>query len=85
MSAFSQQTRLGVLDNFGNMAFRDRDTMYRFMANVFLGAANKSLASEEKIVNKVLSLCKQSSDYRLVAVAILDFSPDVGKFASRNA
>jgi hypothetical protein len=55
------------------------------MANVFLGAANKSLASEEKIVNKVLSLCKQSSDYRLIAVAILDFSPDVGNFASRNA
>jgi hypothetical protein len=85
MSSFSQQTRLVVLDNLGNMALRDRDTMYRSMAKVFLGAANKSLASEEKIANKVLSLCKQSSDYRLVAVAILDFSPDVGKFASRNA
>jgi hypothetical protein len=85
MSAFSQQTRLVVLDNFGNMALRVRDTMYRSMANVFLGATNKSLASEEKIVIKGLSLCKQSSDYRLVAVAILDFGPDIGKFASRNA
>jgi hypothetical protein len=38
------------------MALRDRDTIYRSMANVFLGAVNKSLASEEKVVNKVLSL-----------------------------
>jgi hypothetical protein len=56
MSAFSQQTRLVVLDNLVNMALRDRDTIYRSMANVFLGAVNKSLASEEKVVNKVLSL-----------------------------